>query len=167
MTNTRMNESAINASLDAYLHGAQTGDALQARKLHELLDSMLTERESEGGQFWLTDHGRMVLADMHRQLSHCAGNGDKLRDTVLEAVQYKPQAGRWNDTCDYLHDLRIALTVANELCAQRGAGKEPDVSLAARLVADSGEFGLDAQQINAVYDKIASTVHGFREIPGC
>jgi len=167
MTNTRMNEGAINASLDAYLHGAQTGDALQARKLHELLDSMLTEREGEGGRFWLTDHGRMVLADMHRQLSQCAGNGDRLRDTVLEAVQYKPQAGRWNDTCDYLHDLRIALTVANELCAQRGAGKEPDVTLAAKIVAESGEFGLHESHISNVYEKIASTVQGFREIPGC
>jgi hypothetical protein len=167
MTNTRMNEGAINASLDAFLHGAQAGDALQARKLHELLDSMLTEREGDSGQLWLTDHGRMVLADMHRQLSHCAGSGEHLRDTVLEAVQYKPHSGHWNDTCDYLHDLRIALTVANELCAQRGAGKEPDASLAVKLVADSGEFGLDEARISQVYDKIASTVHGFREIPGC
>jgi hypothetical protein len=66
-----------------------------------------------------------------------------------------------------LHDLRIALTVANELCAQRGAGKEPDVTLAVKLVADSGEFGLDASRINAVSGEIASTVSGFREIPGC
>jgi len=167
MTATRMNESAINASLDAYLHGARDGDVLQARRLHEMLDAMLTEREVAEGQFWLTDHARMVLADMHRQLSQCKGNGDQLRETVLEAVQYKPHTGNWHDTCDYLHDLRIALTVANELCAQRSAGKEPDVALAAKLVADSGEFRLDASRIIAVYDEIASTVSGFREIPGC
>lgn len=167
MTTTRMSEGAINASLDAYLHGAREGDPLQARRLHEMLDSMLTEREGADGRYWLTDHGKMVLADMHRQLSHCEGSVEHIRETVLEAVKYKPQTGHWHDTCDYLHDLRIALTVANELCAQRGAGNEPDVTLAAKIVAESGEFGLHESHISNVYDKIASTVQGFREIPGC
>lgn len=167
MTGTRLEEGTINASLDAFLHGARDGDVLQARRLHELLDLMLSEQESAKGQYWLTEHGRMVLADMHRQLSHCKGSGDKLTDTVLEAVQYKPHTGHWHDTCDYLHDLRIALAVANELCAQRGAGKEPDVTLAARTVAASGEFGLDEIRIGDVYDQVASTVSGFRQISGC
>ena len=52
-------------------------------------------------------------------------------------------------------------------CARRGAGKEPDVSLAAKSVAESGEFGLHESHISEVYDKIAATVIGFREIPGC
>lgn len=167
MTSTRMNEGAINASLDSYLHDARNGDVLQARRLHQLLDSMLTEREVSDGQFWLTDHARMVLAEMHRQLSQCKGNGENLRETVLEAVQYKPHTGHWHDTCDYLHDLRIALTVSNELCAQRGAGREPDVDLAVNAVADGGEFNLDASRIRAVYDEVASSVSGFREISGC
>jgi hypothetical protein len=162
-----MNEGAINATLDAYLHGARDGDVLQARRLHEMLDSMLTEREISDGQLWLTDHARMVLADMHRQLSQCKGDGENLRETVLEAVQYKPHTGHWHDTCDYLHDLRIALSVTNELCAHRAAGKDPDVGRAAKAVAASGEFGLDASRIKAVYEEIASSVSGFKEISGC
>ena len=61
MMNTRMSEATINASLDAYLHGAQEGDTSQARRLHEMLDFMLTEREMPEGQLWLTEHGKMLL----------------------------------------------------------------------------------------------------------
>ena len=43
MTHARMAEAAINASLDSYLHGAQSGDVNQARYLHDLLDKMLIE----------------------------------------------------------------------------------------------------------------------------
>jgi hypothetical protein len=46
MTRTRMDEATINASLDACLHGAKEGDSDQARRLHEMLDLMLTERET-------------------------------------------------------------------------------------------------------------------------
>ena len=49
MTQTRMDEATINASLDACLHGAKEGDIDQARRLHELLDLMLTERETKDG----------------------------------------------------------------------------------------------------------------------
>jgi len=167
MTNTRMGEATIDASLDAYLHSAQEGDVSQARRLHEMLDLMLTERENPDGQLWLTDHGRMLLADMHRQLSHCEGRGDSLRDSVLEAVQLKPHRGHWQDTCSFLRDLRIATTVANELCEQRAADREPNVSEAAQAVADRGEFGLSTAQICGVYDEIASTVGGFKEISHC
>jgi len=167
MTMTRMNEGAINASLDAFLHGAKEGDVRQAQKLHKMLDSMLTERDAGGGRLWLTDHGRMLLAEMHRQLGQVEGSGDRLREHVLEAVQYKPHIGHWDDTCSYLHDLRIAIAVANELCAQRSAGNEPDVSRAAAVVADSGEFALDAPHIISVYEEIASTVSGFNAIAGC
>jgi len=162
-----MNEGAINASLDAFLHGAQEGDALKARQLHEMLDAMLIEREMAEGKLWLTEHGKMLLADMHRQLSKCEGSGNQLSDIVLEAVQFKPHKGHWDDTCSYLHDLRVAITVANELCAQRKAGQEPDVFSAAKVVADSGEFGMDHDRIIEIYEEIASTVHGFRNIPGC
>jgi hypothetical protein len=164
MTNTRMDEATINTSLDAYLHGAKEGDTDQARRLHEMLDFMLTERELPDGQLWLTEHGKMLLADMHRQLSQCGGGGDQLRDTVLDAVQLKPCKGHWRDTCSYLRDLRIATTVANELCEQRDAGREPNVPQAAKAVADRGEFGLDPSRICEVYDEIASTVGGFKEI---
>ena len=78
MTGPRMNEATINASLDAYLHGAQQGDAQQARHLHEMLDLMLTEREIPEGQLWLTEHAKMLLAEMHRQLAKCKGNGEPL-----------------------------------------------------------------------------------------
>lgn len=167
MTTTRMPEGAINASLDAYLHGARQGDALKAKKLHEMLDSMLTEKELADGRLWLTEHGKMVLADMHRQLSQCEGNIDQIKDVVLEAVRFKPHTGHWDDTCSYLHDLRVALAVANELCTQRGAGQDPDISRATKVVADSGEFDLAPQQLIEVYEEIASTVSGFRDIPGC
>ncbi len=167
MITTRMSEGAINASLDAFLHDAQEGDALHARKLHELLDSMLIEREMAEGKLWLTEHGKMLLADMHRQLSKCTGSGDHLRDIVLEAVQFKPHKGHWEDTCSYLHDLRVAIAVANELCSQRKAGQESDVFGAAKAVADSGEFDMDQDRIIEVYEEIASTVSGFRNIPGC
>ena len=163
MTHQRIAEGTINASLDAYLHGAQKGDTNQARHLHEMLDLMLTEREISDGQLWLTEHGKMLLADMHRQLSHCEGSGEKLRETVLDAVQLKPRETHWKDTCSYVHDLRVAIAVANELCEQRGAGKKPDLSEAAKTVADSDEFSLDQIRICEVYDEIASTVGGFRE----
>jgi len=164
MTNTRMDEATINTSLNAHLHGAKEGDTDQARQLHEMLDFMLTEREIPGGQLWLTDRGKMLLADMHRQLSQCGGSGGQLRDTVLDAVQFKPCTGHWRDTCSYLRDLRIATTVANELCEQRDAGREPNVTQAAKAVADRGEFGLNPSRICEVYDEIASTVGGFKEI---
>ena len=69
MTYARMAEAAINASLDAYLHGAQHGDAIQARHLHEMLDKMLTEQETDEGKFWLTDHEYTDLAQMQGSLS--------------------------------------------------------------------------------------------------
>jgi len=167
MTAKRMAETTINASLDAYLHGAKEGDAYQARHLHEMLDLMLTEREIPDGQLWLTEHGKMLLAEMHRQLSHCGGGGEHLRDTVLDAVQFRPHRGHWQDTCSFLHDLRVATTVANELCEQRDAGREPNIAEAAKAVADRGEFGSDPIQIQEVYDEIASTVSGFKEISRC
>jgi hypothetical protein len=163
MTDKRMTEATINASLDAYLHGAEEGDAYQARHLHEMLDQMLTEREIPAGQLWLTDHGKMLLADMHRQLSHCVGGGDHLRDTVLDAVQFSPRKGSWQDTYSYLRDLRIAITVANELCEQRCASGKPSVTRAAQAIADRGEFGLDQARICEVYNEVASVVGGFKE----
>jgi hypothetical protein len=167
MIHKRMDEASINTALDAYLHGAKDGDIKQAQQLHEMLDFMLTEREIPDGQLWLTEHGKMLLADMHRQLSHCEGEGNQLRDTVLEAVQLKPHQGKWKDTCSYVRDLKIAITVANELCEQRGAGRNPDITEAAKAVADSGEFDLDTPSICEVYDEIASTVGGFREFARC
>ena len=167
MTDKRMAEASINDSLDAYLHGAEEGDPYQARHLHEMLDLMLTEREIPAGQLWLTDHGKSLLADMHRQLSHCEGGGEHLRDTVLDAVQFRPRKDGWQDTYSYLRDLKIAITVANELCEQRCAGGKPSVTEAAKTIADRGEFGLDPARICEVYDEIASTVGGFREFSNC
>jgi hypothetical protein len=163
MTHKHMAEATIDASLDAYLHGAKEGSIDQARHLHEMLESMLTEQESPDGQLWLTEHGKMLLADMHRQLSHCEGSGDQLKDDVLEAVQLRPLKPYWRDTCSYVHDLKVAIAVANELCEQRNAGKTPILSQAARVVAESDEFDLNQSQICEVYDEIASTVGGFRE----
>ena len=163
MTYKRMAEATIDASLDAYLHGAKHGDVDQARHLHEMLDLMLTEQEIPDGQLWLTEHGKLLLADMHRQLSHCQGSGDQLRDHVLDAVQLKPPEGHWHDTSDYVYSLRVAIAVANELCEQRSEGKTPSLSQAAKAVADSGEFSMDQSGIREVYDEIASTVGGFRQ----
>jgi hypothetical protein len=167
MTQTRMDETTINASLDACLHGAKEGDTTQARRLHELLDLMLMERETEDGRMWLTEHGRLLLADMHRQLSHCEGSGPQLQKTVLDAVRLQPGHGQWHDTCEYLHDLRVAIAVANELCEQRSEGDKPSVRKAARLVAERGEFDMDPDRIQEVYEEIASTLGGFREIAHC
>jgi hypothetical protein len=162
-----MDEATINASLDAFLHGAQDGDTEQARRLHEMLDLMLTEREKDGRQLWLTDHGRHLLAQMHRQLSHCEGGGQHLHETVLEAVQLKPHHGHWQDTCDYLRDLRVAISVANELCIQRSSGGKPSLGKAASAVAERGEFDLEPAQIRKVYDEIAANVVGFRDMTHC
>jgi hypothetical protein len=167
MTHKRMNEAQIDKSLDAFLHGAQEGDARQARKLHELLDQMLTEREIPDGQLWLTDHGRMLLAEMHRELSHCEGGGHQLSTTVLEAVQLRPHRGHWRDSCSFVHDLRIAIAVANDLCEQRNKGEKPDISKAAQAVADIEETGLNPSAVQEIYDEIAATVGGFREISHC
>ena len=167
MTNRRITEATINASLDAHLHGAREGDASEARQLHDMLDQMLTERELPGGRLWLTDHGKMLLARMHRELSHCESAGDHLRDEVLDAVQFKPHHQAWEDSCSFVHDLRVAMTVAHELCVQRDAGKTPDVAEAAAAVASRGEFGLNADQLAEVYEEIAATVGGFREISRC
>ena len=167
MTITRLDESTINASLDAYLHGAREGDVSQARQLHEMLDLMLTERESPDGQLWLTDHARMLLAEMHRELSKCEGSENQLREKVLDAVQLKPAADHWKDTCSFVHDLRIATAVANELCLQRNAGEETDLAAASRAVAEAGEFDLTPSAIGNIYQEIAATVGGFREISRC
>jgi len=167
MTNRRMTEATINASLDAHLHGAQEGDAGEARQLHELLDLMLTEGKMPEGQLWLTEHGKMMLAQMHRELSHCESSGDQLRHEVLGAVQFKPHASHWQDSCSFVHDLRVAMSVANELCIQRESGTTLSVTEAANAVAERGEFGLNADQLAEVYEEIATTVGGFREISGC
>jgi hypothetical protein len=167
MTNRRMAEATINASLDAHLHGAQEGDAGEARQLHEMLDQMLTEQEIPGGKLWLTEHGKMLLAQMHRELSHCESSGDQLPHDVLGAVQFKPHASHWQDSCSFVHDLRVAMTVANELCLQRDAGKTLNITEAAQAAAKQGEFGPDAAQLAEAYEKIASTVGGFREISRC
>lgn len=167
MIRQRMKESAIDASLDAHLHGAQAGDISQARRVHELLDSMLTEKLTPKGRLWLTEHGRKLLAEMHHRLSECGGSGDDLRDSVLDTVGFRPHETHWNDTCSFIHDLRVATSMANELCRQRDAGGEPDIELAALTVAEIGEFDLDPSQIREVYDEIAATVKGFREISRC
>jgi len=156
-----MDEAAINASLDDYLHGAQKGNRYHAQRLHEMLDAMLTEQEVAEGQLWLTDHARMVLAEMHRQLSHCEGEGHLLGDQVLEAVQLKPHKSAWQDACSYVKDLRVAISVANELCEQKGSGLSPDISAAAQRVANRGEFDLDSTRIRAIYEEVAATTGGF------
>lgn len=167
MMHKQVDEAVINASLDAYVHGALEGDAAQARKLHEMLDSMLTGRDTPEGQLWLTDRGRMLLAEMHRQLGHCEGTGQQFAHAVLEAVRLKPHQGHWDDTCTFIRDLRLAITVANEMCEQREAGGKPDLAKASEVVAEGGEFGSNPARIREVYDEIAATVGGFREIAHC
>lgn len=167
MNDTRMSEAAINASLDACLWAARDGDADQGRRLHELLEQMLSERQTGGGRMWLTDHGRALLADMHRRLSHAEGGGEHLREAVLDAVQIKPRSGHWQDNCSFVHDLRVALSVASELCELRDAGKEADLDVAAGVVAARGEFDLPPERIRQAYDEIAASVSGFREMSAC
>ena len=167
MIHKQLDEASIDARLDAYVNAAREGDAGQARKLHEMLDSMLSGRDTPEGQLWLTDHGRMLLAGMHRQLGCCEGTGQQLADAVLDAVQLKPHQGHWDDTCSFIHDLRLAITVANEMCEQRESGGQPDLARAAEIVAEGGEFGSNPARIREVYDEIAATVSGFREIAHC
>ena len=167
MIHKRMDEAAINASLDACLHAAEQGDLSQARRLHEMLDKMLTGREVPEGRLWLTEHGKMLLANIHRQLSHCGGSGEHLKEEVLEATQFKPHRHHWKDTCNFVSDLRVAIAVANQLCEQRGAGLSPSVSLAAETIANSREFALSQGEICEIYDDIATTVGGFSEISHC
>jgi len=162
MNSTRMGEAAINATLDACLVGARSGDAKQAGRLHELLDQMLTEREGPEGRLWLTDHGRLVLAEMHRKLAHSVGHEDPPGAEALDALHIKPRRGYWPDQCSFVKDLRIAISVANELCEQQGA--EPDVDKAAMTVAQRGEFDMEAAQIRSIYEEVASAIGGFREI---
>ena len=167
MKHARMAEAAINASLDACLRGAQHGDKTQARHLHEMLDKMLTEQETDEGRLWLTDHGRMLLADMHRQLSDCKESGSELSEHVLDAVRLQPAKGHWDDPCNFVADLRVALAVANELCQQGKAGCEQDLAVAANIVADAGEYELSVENIIDIYEQIAGTVEGFREMTRC
>ena len=167
MNDTRMSEAAINASLDACLRAARDGDADQGRRLHELLEQMLSERDTAEGRMWLTDHGRTLLADMHRQLSHAEGGGEHLREVVLDAVQLSPRSGHWQDNCSFVRDLRVALSVANELCELRGAGREADLDVAAGAVAARGEFDLPPERIRQAYDEIAASVSGFKEMSAC
>lgn len=167
MIERRMDEAAIDARLDACVSGAHEGDALQARHLHELFDAMLSEAETPEGRLWLTDHGRMLLAGMHRELGRCEATGQGLADAVLQAVRLKPGRHHWDDTCSFIRDLRLAITVANEMCEQREAGGTPNLERAAEVVAEGGEFGDNPAQIRAIYDEIAATVTGFREIAHC
>jgi len=164
MNQARMDEAKINASLDAFLNKANEGDTDQARQFHGMLDSMLSERETGDGRMWLTDHARMLLAEMHRRLSRCEGSGERLHETVMDAVRLSPHRGHWQDSCEYLKDLRVAISVANELCRQKAEGNPPDIDLAADTVAETGECDLEPARIRDIYDRIASTVGGFREI---
>lgn len=167
MTTRRMDETTLDTRLDSCLHAADLGDPIRARQVHELLDRMLSERETAEGRYWLTDHGRSVLADMHRQLSRCQGEGAPLKDEVLGAVHLKAGPSHWQDSCSYVRDLKIAIAVANELCEQRSAGGTPDLNRAARAVARTGDFGLNPSRISEVYEHVAASVGGFREIAHC
>jgi len=167
MAHPRLDESTINASLDAYLHGAEKGDVNQARKLHEMLDRILSGREERDGQLWLTDHARMLLADMHRELSHCEETGHGLEEHVLDAVRLKPRKGHWKDSCNFVNDLRVAIAVAHELCEQSRAGGEANLDTAVRTVEADGHYNLRAGQIRDIYEEIADTVGGFKEISNC
>ena len=162
MTHARMAEAAINASLDAHLHGAQHGDVNQARSLHDMLDKILVEEETDEGRLWLTDHARMLLAGMHRELSHCEETGPALTEHVLDAVRLKPREGHWHNSCDFVADLRVALAVANELCQLNKAGHEQDLDVAVTRVVENGDY--DATAIRDIYEEIAATVGGFREM---
>ena len=164
MTSIRMDARSLDTRLDASLHAADLGDPVQARQLHDLLDAMLTERESPEGRYWLTDHGRAVLAEMHRALSHCGDDGARLRDHVLRAVHLNVGPGHWKDSCSYVSDLRVAIAVANELCAQRREGGKPDLETASQVVAGTGTFELSAKGVRQVYEQVAAAVGGFREI---
>lgn len=164
MSQNPISESKIDASLDAFLHGAKTGDVTQAKRLHEMLEQMLVGRELPEGQMWLTDHGRELLAEMHAQLSKCDDCEERLRDVVLDAVRLGPHKGSWHDTSSFFHDLQVATAIANELCLQREEGLARNVEQAAQTVADEGKFDLSPAQINAIYDEIAETVDGFKEI---
>ena len=115
----------------------------------------------------IRDSGKMLLANIHRQLSHCGGSGEHLKEEVLEATQFKPHRHHWKDTCNFVSDLRVAIAVANQLCEQRGAGLSPSVSLAAETIANSREFALSQGEICEIYDDIATTVGGFSEISHC
>jgi hypothetical protein len=159
-----MDETRINASLDTLLHHAREGDVSEARKLHEFLDSMLLEREQPEGKLWLTDHGRLLLAEMHRHLANCKGDDRHLGEEVLEAVELKPHPERWPNTCAYLHDLRVATAVANELCEQSKAGRQASVEHAAQTLFERGDYGIEPERICEIYDRISSTIAGFREI---
>ena len=167
MNAKRMSEAAINASIDACLHAAHEGDTAEGRRLHQLLDQILSERETSDGRMWLTDHARLLLADMHRRLGHAEGDEAHVREAVLDAVRLRPQHGQWRDNCSFVRDLRVAISVANELCEQRGRGGEPDIDRAAGAVADRGEFDLSRDRIRQVYDDVAASVGGFREISAC
>lgn len=167
MAHPRLDESTINASLDAYLHGAEKGDVNQARKLHDLLDRMLTEQYEKDGRLWLTDHARMLLAGMHRELSHCEEKGHALEDHVLDAVRLKPRRGHWKDSCNFVSDLRVAIAVAHELCMQTNAGQSVDLDAAVKAVEQDGGYGLSADRIRDIYDEISDTVGGFKEISHC
>jgi hypothetical protein len=159
-----LDESTINASLDAYLHGAEKGDVNQARKLHEMLDRILSGREERDGKLWLTDHARMLLAEMHRELSHCEEKGNSLEEHVLDAVRLKPRRGQWKDSCNFVNDLRVAIAVAHELCEQTKAGDSSNLDAAVRTVELDGQFNLQADRIKDIYEEIADTVGGFKEI---
>lgn len=163
MTGKRMAEATINASLDAHLHGAKTGDLEQARHLHKMFDRMLTETELPDGKLWLTEHGKMLLAEMHRELGHCEGAGDQLRSRALEAVRFHPHGSPGEENYTYVQDLRVAIAVANELCEQRSAGEQPDVARAAQAVARSGQFSLDEPRICEIFDEVSTSVGGFKK----
>ena len=110
---------------------------------------------------------KLLLARIHRKLSHCEGSGHDLEDNVLDAVWLKPHKGHWDDSCSFVNDMRIAIAVADELCGQRKAGQELDFEAAVIAVENTGGYGKSAEQIANIYEEIASTVGGFREMSSC
>jgi len=154
MKGKKIDASEIDAQLKLKLKLA-ANDAHQARGLHRMLARMLTEATTDFGQWWLTDFGKTVLADMHMELGHSPYQGEALVDSVLDTLMLTPMRGNRRNLGGSLRELKIAACVR-----QAVLDSDTDISLnkAAQIVADSGEFDLKWRSIRNIYYKVVNSL---------
>ena len=152
----------IDRLLKSNIRGAELNDTYQARLIHKYLLWMLSEQELPGGQWWLTEYGKTILADMHDKLSQCPEGGDELVTRVLDAVMLTPSMGERRNLGDVKRDSEIAISVSKECENQRNNGNPVNITQACKNVAESGGYRLEWATIRNIYYRFRKYYKGDR-----
>jgi hypothetical protein len=137
----RETAQVMNYLLQSAYESAQAGDNYEAQRVHEYLNLMLTEQvDVQGKQWWLTEFGKQVSAEIHDRLSQCEGRGNALLQSILDASLYTKHRGLKRNSGSVATDHMIAHLVAEAVYQQHVKGEKQNLTAAAQTVADSGKF---------------------------